>query len=674
STTPHPVPMRVQPKIRGQVEEVPELTDDFEDISFGGKIIDGGLTDEFPSDFSNREVQNFFDEEPRKETPEVKLEPDKLPQPSQPMFITREQLLENPPQELLATVPPTRPPPPPPPPPTLRPQPPLFIPEPEAEQLDFDSTELLEGAEEHPLVSMFPATLDREARALQRQFWRPKPLEHRPPSPPMQPEEEIDLMEEAHNEIESPARTRPLNSANPTFANNKVDSRSLQPSAPQPPIAPSGYGSAEEIQPYSPQHRAQGWNKPVTPPNRPTHQQGPQQPSLPDVFPQQRGQKPQGPAPISDDTVKALDWMLNNITKAAEAGDKQFLKTFQPESSNPPGYSPTFEPYQPAEPLPPGTRRVSYGISKKKPGISKKVGAPSNAHRRQHGWAPQHDGEMKPKIGRKKLQKRPPGLSRRKKPWRGLSKAHYPKVEGGDGATIQAATQQSEHKNTGGYDGRRALAARQLPVQKSPAGQALIDEIDELQALMGSIEKELKLVGAKKEKARVAMEEFKKDDLENPSLNGDRFMGEKVLRHTNAMDLELAPRRGFEVQRGASIGIIEQHQNEPLIFSDGPVAEIGSAGTWKPWSVWGKCFCGNQVRTRACDYVEGVTTIGCEGPSYQSRPCKGGVCPARDPHPRQTIKLRPSIPEEEPEYEVPSRTDRAYFRQRALAPAGFVAL
>ncbi|CAJ0927741.1 unnamed protein product, partial [Mesorhabditis belari] len=667
---------------KGNENEIPELPD--------------GLEEEFPTGFTPQDVQNFFDDDTphfdplptksplsteettkrpnqgqdwqkqigdsnRKEVKEMKESIEKMPK-----TLTKEELLESSPTELELIE-------------TL---------EAERKSVEAQNSEKAEievedekTQAEIPLASIFSEKAIQQESTEEPDIVNPFPKQQLLTTM-IRGDIEVLPEHESHQssiEIDQPAiepkeETQPLNSNNPTFANNKIDRKSLQEAQEKEDIEQISMGLVDEtpvkprnapeqstigeemdfLQPFPSQNRAQGWKRTI---NKPfLYLKESARPTLQDVFPQQRQDEsgfqgqlihPMPPKPrlenhgeISDDTARALDWMLANITRVAEDGDRKFFSQ-RSAQQDPSGYSNTL-PHKQLPQLPAGTR-VVHGISKKKP-----AGAASYTQRKNAGWTHKtHSGGVTTRPSMRQMK----GISHRKA-WKGLSKPKYPKVDGGAESNnneygdrvvreqVQKATfARQKPKGFYGYDGFnfQRQKAHAAPTVQQNDKDGLVGEIAALEELMKNIETELKTVDEKKHKAAEAIQEFRRDEIEavpieNDGLHSDISLVKMSKPPTTtttsaAMDLELAPKVGFEVQRKAPVGVVPQTQNEPVFFTDSIMSIGGSTAHWGPWSNWGNCFCGNQVRTRACDYVVGFTTTGCEGPSYEARPCVGGVCP-----------------------------------------------
>ncbi|KAK6725981.1 hypothetical protein RB195_004352 [Necator americanus] len=351
---------------------------------------------------------------------------------------------------------------------------------------------------------------------------------------------------------------------------------------------------------------------------------------------------------LSPDTLHALDWMLQNITKIAERGDEAFMRALEVNAQGHPNVIDVrnrnvFVPESAELVVPYATiRRPEHGKKLKKTKKSKKGQRKGLSKKRKAkkvrdlaGRA--HYGEYKPThVDKTRIFpkfKSTITMANRARSF-GIRTVTDDKDETQwDQAVIDEAIEAASQKGLG----KKGPTTTEDPAR-------LVEEIKALQGIMNNIEENASSPAGKK----VSYDET--DDTE-PQSNYT-----KVMR--SAMDLSLIPS-----QHGFVPGYSEEFHQQPMhVITEGTATVAESY--WSEWGSWAECFCGKQVRTRRCIY-SGPMSSGCKGNSYESRSCSGGQCPV------PTEANRPElITTESPQQTPASPTNpRRHFRPLKLHTA-----
>nr|CDJ91294.1 Thrombospondin domain containing protein [Haemonchus contortus] len=344
------------------------------------------------------------------------------------------------------------------------------------------------------------------------------------------------------------------------------------------------------------------------------------------------------PQDLSPDTLKALDWMLQNITKLAEQGDESLKKEFSldGDSTSNTGFpipNELFPTDEDAEIVKPVKRTKSRKGGKKSKKLRKGM-----SKLRKGGRGPQslelHSGEFKP-VEKRKKKSFPKFRSRVPNNLRARSF--------GFRTVIDEKPRSVENTGTVDADGKFV----------NPS--TLVEEIARLEAAMSSVERKVKEVddepvpfegnvihsglsipksveyaddtAGNSEATRITVETNATESV-NPLQYGPP---------PQALDLNLVPiEKGFLPGSNADF-----HQQPMHLITEGDIDRQESR--WTEWGEWNDCFCEKQVRTRRCIY-SGVLSQGCQGDSYESRSCVGGTCPVPTERPTLAPRITPPIP------------------------------
>ncbi|EYC25261.1 hypothetical protein Y032_0012g1791 [Ancylostoma ceylanicum] len=337
------------------------------------------------------------------------------------------------------------------------------------------------------------------------------------------------------------------------------------------------------------------------------------------------------PQELSQDTLHALDWMLQNITKIAERGDEAFMKALQINSDDRTNFVETQE----SSNTEPTELAVSLATIKrpnqKKSGKPKKVkkGRRKGLSKKRKTMKPRdavlrvHSGEFKPvQVDKKKMFpkfKSTITMANRARSF-GVRTVNEDKDENKwDQTVVEEALEAASQKHVE----KKESATTEDPVR-------LMEEIKTLQSLMDDMEQRVHNVTANK------TTEEKKSEAKAPS-------GHSAKEVPAAMDLSLVPS-----QTGFLPGHNQEFHQQPMhIITEGTAALTDSH--WTEWGPWADCFCGKQVRTRRCIYSSAMSS-GCQGNSYESRSCTGGWCPVptETTRPEVTTTKMPQVPPEKP--------------------------
>ncbi|KAK6725982.1 hypothetical protein RB195_004352 [Necator americanus] len=334
---------------------------------------------------------------------------------------------------------------------------------------------------------------------------------------------------------------------------------------------------------------------------------------------------------LSPDTLHALDWMLQNITKIAERGDEAFMRALEVNAQGHPNVI--------------DVRNRNVFVPE-----SAELVVPYATIRR-----PEHGKKLKKTKKSKKGQRKGLSKKRKAKKVRDLAgRAHYGEYKP---THVDKTRIFPKFKSTITMANRaRSFGIRTVTDDKDETqwDQAVIDE-----AIEAASQKGLGKKGptTTEDPARL-VEEIKalQGIMNNIEENASSPAGKKVMR--SAMDLSLIPS-----QHGFVPGYSEEFHQQPMhVITEGTATVAESY--WSEWGSWAECFCGKQVRTRRCIY-SGPMSSGCKGNSYESRSCSGGQCPV------PTEANRPElITTESPQQTPASPTNpRRHFRPLKLHTA-----
>uniref|UniRef100_A0A1I7X4V8 DUF4806 domain-containing protein n=1 Tax=Heterorhabditis bacteriophora TaxID=37862 RepID=A0A1I7X4V8_HETBA len=302
---------------------------------------------------------------------------------------------------------------------------------------------------------------------------------------------------------------------------------------------------------------------------------------------------------LSPDTLDALDWMLNNITKMAEKGDMNFMQAEGRSSS----------------------------ISNKQENnlMSTEFFAAPLVVVDEETNDPEHELERSNKTKEWKKTSKGKKSRKHKKKERLEQKLHSGEFVPGKQNHKKASFIYSIHFFCHSATGSQEFF-KDSRIPEDPL--LLIEEIVKLQSIMSDMGEKIDTIGSVKTSTTVQPvtdtpysypiqieKTFKKDK----NINQKTYQRESDKPHPqnlsrpSAMDLSLVPQEIDFKSDGESRKMYEE-ADQLHIVSDNDNSD--KAAWWTKWSSWGKCFCGTQVRTRVCIYKEGSQSDGCSVPQY----------------------------------------------------------
>uniref|UniRef100_A0A914Z0E7 Uncharacterized protein n=1 Tax=Panagrolaimus superbus TaxID=310955 RepID=A0A914Z0E7_9BILA len=137
-----------------------------------------------------------------------------------------------------------------------------------------------------------------------------------------------------------------------------------------------------------------------------------------------------------------------------------------------------------------------------------------------------------------------------------------------------------------------------------------------------------------------------KMESELVALQGDTSIVEvnnnqrtKIGPNLKAIDLELVPKAPPKAIIGGPNTPIVTIGNDGEMF----LLDVPSEAQWSSWKPWNDCFCDKQIRTRSCNYDSSAHSKGCQGKSFESRPCiTSRPCPAKIALKRNQARTTPN--------------------------------
>ncbi|KAI1714839.1 hypothetical protein DdX_08107 [Ditylenchus destructor] len=294
---------------------------------------------------------------------------------------------------------------------------------------------------------------------------------------------------------------------------------------------------------------------------------------------------------ISTDTAKALEWMLANMTKAAERELQEQRKIVEGGKDSKPERLHSGESRIPrlnanANPLPLAIISEEFrgdhnNINRKAFGI-KSYG---NDSVKIHSLSP--------------FDRRKEFLQKNANPPRATAETLMP---------ADVSNEKSAANPENDAELREALS-----MQKDLAS---------LHTIMRHIENEIKALKPDAASENPIQNGAKTNTFEpTHSIQGDRMVvNPKAWEADFLMPSTPKPRQSTPPPMAQTTVDLDNVELTKLLLVEGGV-EKQTEAKWSDWRPWAECFCNRQVRTRVCVYDNAYNSKGCQGRSYESRPC-----------------------------------------------------